>query len=409
MKKKLLIIGGGFAGFWSAISAVRQSREIQKRGEVEIILVDPDNNVTIRPALNELSLEGLSFAMDRYLKPLGVHQILGKAEKISPEKNEVIVYTTNGVIILSYDYLILATGVSLNAPDLPGFQHTFNVDSFASAQRLENHLVELAEKEFHEEGASTIIVVGSEFTGLETVTGIERNARTIQAYYSGKSAQFKIILLESESRVASGFSEECRQYIQEVLASKNIEVRLNCALTIIGPASVLLNNGTRISTRTVIWTKGLAASFLTKFLKGPKDDLNRLSVDPFLKVPAYNNVIAAGSIAHSSGDKAIASLMDCQYAQFEGRWAGHNAMNDLFGVPLKKYVEPGYIACPDLGEPLAAYENEQDKAIKKIRYRQRAAERHLNRTTIFPWQDIEATIKASYPEFPFLNNQSYTA
>ena len=58
LKKQLVIIGGGFAGFWSAISAIRQSREIKKRDEVEIILINPDNQVTIRPKLNDLSLEG---------------------------------------------------------------------------------------------------------------------------------------------------------------------------------------------------------------------------------------------------------------------------------------------------------------------------------------------------------------
>jgi NADH dehydrogenase len=206
LKKQLLIIGGGFAGFWSAISAVRQSREIQKRGEVEITLVNPDNQVTIRQGFNE----GLRFELDKYLKPLGVYQIIGRAEVINPEKNEVIVSIAQGLSILHYDYLILAAGGSLKPSNLQGISHTFNLVSFDNAEKLEGHIIDLAKKDFLEEGASTFVIVGSEFTGLETVTGIDQKIRSMEAYYSGKKSDFRIVLLESGNQIASSFSKECR-------------------------------------------------------------------------------------------------------------------------------------------------------------------------------------------------------
>jgi NADH dehydrogenase len=43
--------------------------------------------------------------------------------------------------------------------------------------------------------------------------------------------------------------------------------------------------------------------------------------------------------------------MDCHYAQFEGRWAGHNAINDMFNLLLEEYVPADYPPCIDLGEP----------------------------------------------------------
>ena len=395
-----MIIGGGFAGFWSAISAIRQSREIQKRGEVEITLVNPDNYVTLRPGLNELSLEGTRFELDKYLKPLGVHQVIGRTEIINPEKNEVEISTAQGIRNLNYDYLILAAGASLKVPDLPGITHTFNVESFENAQKLEDHITELALHDFQEEGATTFVVAGSAFTALETVTGIEQKVRTITPYRPGKKPGFRIILLERENQIASVFSKECKDYIQDVLASKNIEVMSNAGLTVIGPASVLLNDGTRIATRTVIWTEGIAASFLTAFFKGVKDEVNRLTVNEFLKLPAYRNVIAAGNVAHSSGDIKHSSFADCQFAQFEGRWAGHNAINDLFDIPLKEYVQPGYVNCVDLGEPPTLYVNEWERAMQKKRYHEIAKEKHVNTATMFPWQDVEETVKTSYPRIP---------
>ncbi|TKK65844.1 hypothetical protein FC093_19010 [Ilyomonas limi] len=405
MKKQLLIIGGGFAGFWSAISAIRQSRVIKKRGDIEITLVNPDNEVTLRPTLNEPLLEGLRFELDKYLKPLGIHQIFGRAEIIHPEKNEVIISTVQSLSNFHYDYLILTTGASLRMPDIPGIGNTFKIDSFANAQILEDHLIELAKKDFNEEGASTFVVAGSEFTGLETVTSVEQKAHTIQLYYSGKKSTFRSILLESESRMASQFSKACNQYVQDVITSKNIEVITGSEIIRIEPAFVLLRNGDRIATRTVIWTKGLAASSLTQFFKGAKDEFDRLHVDQFLKLPAYNNVIAAGNVAHSSG-QGTSSLMDCQYAQFEGRWAGHNAVNDLFGVPMKKYVQPGYANCIDLGEPQPQCINDAERDLQREKYYQTAKEKHINRITMYPWQDVEETVKASDPDMLVQYTQS---
>jgi NADH dehydrogenase len=188
-----------------------------------------------------------------------------------------------------------------------------------------------------------------------------------------------------------------------MVASKNIEVISDIEVTDIGPASVLLNDGTCISTRTVIWTKGMVASSLTQFFKGTKDGLSRLIVNQFLKLPGYSNVIAAGNVAHTSRDNRYSSLMDCQYAQFEGRWAGHNAINDLFNISMKEYVQPGYVNCVDLGEPQTVYATDWELSLQKKRYEQRAIERHINLVTMYPWQVVEETVKASYPEIPKIN------
>jgi len=296
--------------------------------------------------------------------------------------------------------LILAAGASLKVTDLPGIGHTFNVDSSDSVQKLDEHINELVEKNFHEEGASTFVVVGSEFTGLETVTGIEQKIRTLQTYYPGKKWVFRIILVEGSDEVGSQFSKDCKEYIHDILASKNIEIITNAEPTIIGPASVLLSNGTRIAARTVIWTKGLVAGSLTQFFNGPKDDLNRLTADQFLKLPAYSNVIAAGNVAHTCNGNGHFSFMSYQYAQFEGRWAGHNAINDLFNLPMKEYVEPGFANCADLGEPQVCYVNKWERGMREKRYRDQEKERHISTETMYPWEDVEDTVKASYPEIP---------
>lgn len=401
VKRKLLIIGGGFAGFWSVMSAFRQSREINQRSSIEIFLVDPDNIVSIRPDQKEPLIKEHGFKLDRYLKPLGIDQIYGRVIKMVPENNRITINTAKGMLEMQYDYLILATGVSLNIPHIPGISFSFRIDSNNNIEKLEDHLIQLATNDFNDLGDSTVVVVGTDFIGLELVTSIAQKIETIQAYHSGKKAAIEIILIESGLQIGYQFSESCRSYILQVLSQKSIEVILNCEVQEIDSTYIKLNNGTRIFTKTVVWTKGFVASSLTSFFKGPKDGLNRLFVNSFLKLSDYDNVIAAGNVAHLPNDETPSPFINCQYAQLEGRWAGHNAINDLFDIPLKEYIQPDYIKCPDLGQVERYNSNGIVMDDHNAGYSKIALRRHINRISMFPWLDVEATVRASYPEITY--------
>lgn len=399
-KKKLLIIGGGYAGFWSALSAIRQSREIEQIEQLEVTLVNPDNYFTMRPRLYEVSLEGLRVKLDDYLKPLGIHQIIGKAEAIHPDSNEVIIGTLQGTLHFQYDYLILAAGSSLRAYNIPGLANTFNVDTFNNAQHLEDHLVELAKSNFKNEGDTTFVVVGAGFTGLESVTCIEEKAQLLQTKYATTESKFKVILIEKHAQVASFYSPEGREYIHETLRSKNIEIITESELASIEPSAAVLSNGVRIPTSTVIWAAGMVASPLTSFFKGERDPLNRIYVDDYLKLAAYKNVIIAGDVANVKVGNGQTAVMSCQFSQFQGRWAGHNAVNDIFEAPLKKYVQDGYNTCLDLGRDTALITDGWDRVLEKTGKEAKAVKEWICTDLIYPYDDVEEALADSYPRIP---------
>ncbi len=399
-RKQLLIIGGGYAGFWSAISAIRQSREIKKTDELEVTLINPDNYFTMRPRLYEVSLEGLQVELDKYLKPLGINQILGKAETIIPEKREVTVSTAKGIRHLQYDYLVLATGSSLRALNLPGIETTFNNDTFNNALDLENHIIKLAKNNFSNEGDTTFVVAGAGFTGLESVTSIEDKAKAMQAKYSTKESKFRVVLVEKHDVVASFYAAQGQQYIIDTLKVKNVEVITGSHVVYVEPSAVLLSDGTRIPTSTVIWTAGMVASPLTYFFKGVKDSLNRVSVDGYLKLPGYDNVIVAGDVANVKVGNDQSATMSCQFSQFQGRWAGHNAVNDLFGFPLKEYKQPGYTTCLDLGTDYALITEGWDRVTRQTGQEAKATKAWVSTDLIYPSVDVEEAVAASFPAIP---------
>jgi NADH dehydrogenase len=401
MKKQLLIIGGGFAGFWSALSAIRQSRELKKEDELEVTLINMDEYLTIRPRLYEVSLEGLRVDLNKYFKQLDIKLIIGKAEIIDPDQKMVTIATQSGSRILSYDYLILSSGSVLKAINIPGIENTFNVDTFNGAQNLEDHLTHLANKNFEGDGATTFVIAGSGLTGLEVATVIKEKASTILARLNKPSIDFNVVLIEKSDKVGSYYSPDAQEYVLETLKAKDITVANGVSLAGVAQNGATLSDGRFIASQTVISTVGLVASSLCNFFKGEKDKLGRLHVNKYLQLEAYNNVIAAGDVANIPvDDKGNSSLMACQFSMFLGKWAGHNAVNSLFGQPLKPYSYTDYVTCVDLGQQDGMLTTGWDRKLAVKGLEGKTIKMEVTTKLIYPAEDVQTALEDSYPEVP---------
>ena len=398
-KKKILIIGGGFAGFWSAISSIRQAQDLKKENQIEVTVVNPDKYLTVRPRLYETSLDGLRVDLENYFGPLSIDLMIGKVEAIKPEENQVEILTDNGLRSRNYDHLILASGSTLKALEIPGIEKTFNVDTFSNAQKLELHLKALAEDDFSENGSRTFVVVGSGLTGLEMVTTIEEKARILQSQLSKNTKEFKVILIEKNKEIADFYSAEAQSYIIETLGDKNVEIISGSYIESIEDNVVLLNNGSRILSSTVIFCNGMVASSLTSFFEGEKDPQGRLYVDNNLKLAGYTNVFVAGDVANVSIDgEGRSSIMACQFSMDLGKWAGHNTVNNIFSKELEPYVNNNYGTCLDLGQEDAVLTSGFERKLVMKGNKAKEIKTAITTQHIYPPLKIEDTLTLSFPK-----------
>lgn len=400
MKKRLLIVGGGFAGFWSAISAIRQGKELGMAESLSVTLINTDDYLTIRPRLYETSLNGLRIKLKQHLNPLGVDVLIGKVEIIEPEINTALVSTAAGARSLSYDYLILASGSQLKGINLPGVEKTFNIDTYDHAKKLETHISKLVKRGFSKPGDDTFLVVGGGFTGLEIVTLIQEKVQSIQEKFSLPLRRIQVILVEKEKAIAQGYSGEAKAYIYEILTRKEVQIIEGQRVIALKDEQVILNNHQQITTQTVIWTGGMVASFLTRFFKGERDGLERLRVDSYLKSSHYPNAIFAGDVANIPIDvKGNTSLMACQFSMDTGKLAGHNAVNDLFGQDLIPYRYPNYVTCLDLGVEDALLTTGWQRVIKSKGPEAKKVKKNINERVIYPSKNPSENLIASHPKF----------
>ena len=140
--KRILVLGGGFAGLWSAVGAARKLDELgQGPDAVDVALVNRDAFHSIRVRNYEPDLTSIRVPLDDVLGPVGVHRVEGEVAGIDLAGQAVRVTTASGQEILPYDRLVLALGSQLLRPDVPGLaEHAFDVDTYSGAARLNRHL-----------------------------------------------------------------------------------------------------------------------------------------------------------------------------------------------------------------------------------------------------------------------------
>ncbi|MFC4602616.1 NAD(P)/FAD-dependent oxidoreductase [Rhodococcus kronopolitis] len=382
--KRILILGGGFAGLWSAAGAVRKLDKLGLGPDVaRVTLVNRDGFHGIRVRNYEPDIASARVPLAGVLDPIGVDLVQGEVTAIDTSGRCVTVASASGPRILTYDRMVFALGSELARPPVPGLaEHAFDVDTYDHAVRLTAHLDSLADAERYP-GQFTAVVVGAGLTGIETATELPGRLRRVLDR-AGRTDPVRVILADHNPRLGSDMGESARPAIDGALAELGIEAWPGTEITSIGPTGVRLGTGTVVPAGTVIWCAGMRASPLTRLFAVELDSVGRLPVDEFLRLPGRPGVLAAGDAARATVDAGRPSVMSCQHGRPMGRIAGHNVVADLFGVPMIALRIAWYVTVLDLGPAGAVYTEGWDRRVVTTGAAAKATKQTINRRRIYP-------------------------
>jgi len=391
--KRLVIAGGGFAGFWAAAAAARLRRDTSALASLEILLISRDDQLVIRPRLYEPEPASMSVALVPRLDALGVEFRQSEVTSIDVAGSQVRM--ADGSV--SYSKLVLAAGSQLARPAGPvgthGFDLGFDIDTLAGAAKFDRHLKELSTRP-QNEGQWTVVIAGGGFTGIELATALPERLRALAG-----SAAIRVLVVDQADRVGASLGDGPQSSIHDALAAAGIEVRPGSTIADADSTGVILSTGERIACQTLVWTTGMRASPLAANIAGQisaqTDALGRIAVSPELRVAG--DIFAAGDVVHAMASDGHSILQSCQHAQVTGRFAGHNAAADLAGVPLQAYRQPVYTTCLDLGGSGAVLTTGWERAVQATGEKAKEIKRHINTQLIYPPLERDAILAAAAP------------
>jgi NADH:ubiquinone reductase (H+-translocating) len=342
--KKIIVVGGGFGG-------INLMKKLWKDRRFEVTIVDPDNYHFFPPLLYQVATafiepSNISYPFRRMIegkKNMRFHY--GALTKVIPEENKI--ETTNGV--LGYDYLVIAVGTETN---FFGIQNVKNaalpMKSIDDAINMRNHLLLNLEKAAitkdpkEKESLLNIVIAGGGPSGVEIAGMLAEMGRTIirNEYPEIHRGISKIHLIDASPTLLGPMSHTAQQASEKVLKSLGVEITLNAIVKDYENGEVVLANGTRIPTNSLIWTTGVTGREVPGILPSQIGHGRRILVDEFNKVKESKNIFAIGDICLQTTDpdypKGHPQL--AQVAIQQGTLLGENFKRMESGKELKPFA-----------------------------------------------------------------------
>ncbi len=298
-KKKVLIVGGGFGGLFTALELA---------GNADVTLVSDTDHFCFRPLLYEYlsgEVEAWHIAPD-YKELFGdeINFVRGEAEEIDFEKREVKISSRKES--LDYDALVLAAGGVTNFWNVKGAEEfALPFRTIANADRLRGQMTKALDKvspTLPPQDAReklTFAIVGGGASGVELAT--KMSDLLADAFRRrGLKGEPHVLLVEMSDKIVPGMGEDIREYVEKVLLEKHIDVNLQTRVLEVKPHGIVYeHNGkqTEIETVTAVWTAGVKVNPLIEKLDLPKDKDGLILVNSTLQVKGFENVFALGDIA----------------------------------------------------------------------------------------------------------------
>ena len=381
--RKILIIGGGFAGFWAALAARRVAGP-----RAEVTLVSPEPVLEMRPRLYEARPETLAVALLPPLRKVDVNFVRGEAIGLDTAAKAVTLAAGDR---LDYDRLVVATGSRMRRPPVPGADAAFSVDTQAEAIAFDRRLAEIAKNV----AAPTIAVVGAGFTGIELALELRDRLKVHGA--DAVAERLRIVLIDRAKTVGRVLGPGPRPEIEAALAAAGVELCLGADVQALAADRIGFADGNVLAADAVVLATGMAASPFAAEVPGARDELGRVVVDTAMRAPAAPAVFVAGDSAAADTGDGHRTLQSCQHAGQLGRVAGENAARDLLGLTLMPYTQLRYVTCLDLGRSGAVITQGWERRIEKTGAEGKAVKRLINTQIIYPPADgtAEALLAAS--------------
>lgn len=347
--KRVLIIGGGFAG----LNAAKQLGNIEN---IEVTILDKSNHHLFQPLIYQVAMAGLNPSD----VAVPIRSIVSKYNNIKVLYGEALGFDFENNIVktdfydLGYDYLIIAAGARHSyfgndqwAEFAPGLK---SLDQATEIRRKVLTAFENAEKSKDKEEQRkllTFVVVGGGPTGVELAGAIGEMSRfTLSKDFKNIDSKLsRIILIEGGSKILPSFCDKLSSRAVRDLESVGVQVWTNSLVTSIDQNGVCVGNE-KIMSSTVLWAAGVQASSLTEKIDIEKDRIGRLVIEQDLSLKGIKNVFAAGDIAHYKDEKRGILPGIAPVAVQQGKHIGEIIKNETAGQPRTpfKYFDKGQMA-----------------------------------------------------------------
>jgi len=344
---RILIVGGGYVGMYTALRLQRRLRP----WEAQVTVADLDSYMTYQPFLPEAAAGNIE--PRHVVVPL--RQVLPRCRILSGRVTSVRLADRvaefsphdGADFTIEYDYLVFAPGSISRLLPIPGLaEWGIGFKTVEEAIHLRNHVLgqlDLAAStpdEAVRRRALTFVFVGGGYAGVEALAELEDMASDACKYFKGiRNSDMRWVLVEATDRILPEVGPDMGRWTVRQLRARGIDVRLRTRLVSAENGHIVLDDGDEFDADTLVWTAGVKPNPLVYEGDLPLDDRGRVRADAFLRIVGTRFAFTAGDVA------AVPDLTrpgdycppNAQHAVRQGKRLADNLIATIRGEELKPY------------------------------------------------------------------------
>ena len=304
---RIVIVGGGYVGLYTALRAQKKL----SRGRAEIVVIDPQPNMTYQPFLPEAAAGSVEprhvvVPLRRTLNRCRV--VTGAVVSLSHAQRRARIAPAEGASYeLSYDVLVMAAGSVARTLPIPGLaEHGVGFKTVGEAIFLRNHVLARLDTAASTDDpavrtrALTFTFVGGGYAGIEAFAELEDMARYAVAHYYPRLSpgDMRWVLVEATGRILPEVDLDMAAWTVKQLTARGMDVRLNTRLEEVSDdGTVRLSDGDAFASDTLVWTAGTKPNPMLAQTDLPLDERGRVRCESTLQVSGLDDAWAAGDLA----------------------------------------------------------------------------------------------------------------
>jgi len=364
--RRIVIVGGGYAGFYTAWNLEKRLR----RGEAEVVVIDPLPYMTYQPFLPEVMAGSVEprHALVSLRRHLHRTELLSaRVTRIDHARKTVTVQPAVGDDYdLDYDIVVVTAGAVTRTFPIPGVQsEAIGLKTIEEAVAVRDRLLANFDRAAALEPGPerrrllTATFVGGGFAGVEGFGELLSLASALLDSYPELSFdELDFRLVEAQGRILPEVSEKTGRWVVDSLEDRGGRVHLNTQLVSALDGHVVLSTGEEFDSDLIVWTAGTAANpVVARHTDLPVDDRGRLLVGADLRVREAGEIVVD---AWGAGDNAAVpdvsrnaarstTVPNAQHAVRQGKRLAKNLAASLRGEAPRDYVHANLGVVATLG------------------------------------------------------------
>ena len=364
---KILIVGGGYAGFYTALKLNKWLR----RGEAQVTVVDPLPYMTYQPFLPEVA----AGSIEPRHAVVSLRRHLSKSAEVITAKVTAIDHAAKTATItpelgepweMKYDIIVVTAGAVSRTFPIPGVaDEAIGMKNIEEAVAVRDRILTNFQKASNlpagplRDRLLTFVVVGGGFAGIEAFGEMRSLASSLLRYYPTLSFEdTHFHLIEAMGRIMPEVSLETSHWVIRNLESRGAEGHLDTQLTSAVGGVVQLSTGESFESDTIVWTAGVMANPVVRNTDLPVEERGRLRVGADLRVITEDGDVVpdawgAGDVSAvpdlTGGGVAGYCVPNAQHAVRQGKLMAKNIVATLRGDEPKEYFHKNQGAVAGIG------------------------------------------------------------